>query len=634
MSRLEFEDLLAPLAISSPYTSHTTESIVFSVGEQYSNANTYLKSAVYRLNKSGRMKKLTSGEFTDTSPKPSPDGEVVGFLSNRFQSNAAGSDDRPITLCFIPAEGGEISRSRIPGSVESFLWLDNRLVLAIAKEQAERNSDSEGADTDEIIVERRTGFRRLWIIDSLTGTSKRVKNDLNIWEVDAVSTKATAIAVVSDLPFERSWYNSRLTRINLEDGSYQDLYRNPGRQVGSPRLSADGKHALFMQSLWSDRGVQSGDVCFLDIESGKLENITRDMELSVSWAEWVGQDAILVANQRSASLVLKLRLDNLQINEIWRNELTINPSRLPKFSLLNDSIVFSSQSAHMASDIWRLDLRTKDFTRLTHFGVDFHVPDVTQFAMNKYKWVGSAGVELEGFVRGGQNLGSRSLAPLIVQVHGGPTGSVRWQYMDGGEVFASKGYVVFYPNFTGSTGRGVRFAESNIGDMGGQDLQDIISGVQSLVERGGIDEKRIYLTGGSYGGYMTMWGVTQTNIFAGAVARFGISDWLSFHGCSSLSDWDAIHYNESPYSFHKFVDFSPIRHVQNVKTPLLLLHGERDPFVPVGQSLQFFRALNDLGKEVSLIVYPREGHGFTERAHVLDANRRTLSWFETHRKPE
>ena len=200
--------------------------------------------------------------------------------------------------------------------------------------------------------------------------------------------------------------------------------------------------------------------------------------------------------------------------------------------------------------------------------------------------------------------------------------------MDRYSYLLPEGYSIFMPNFRGSTGRGRKFAGLNFGDMGGMDLHDVLSGVQSLIKQGYTDKNKIAITGGSYGGFMTQWAITQTDIFRSAIALFGISDWISFHGTTNIPEWDEIQYDQKALEFDKFSKFSPLRHVKNIKTPLLIMHGESDPCVPVGQSYQFYRALRENGKDVRLLLFPREGHGFTEKEHILQSMKETRNFLE------
>ena len=169
--------------------------------------------------------------------------------------------------------------------------------------------------------------------------------------------------------------------------------------------------------------------------------------------------------------------------------------------------------------------------------------------------------------------------------------------------------------------------------MGGKDWEDIQRGIDHCIDREIANADKLGIMGHSYGGYMAAWAVSQTDRFRAAVMSAGICDWRSFHGRTRISEWDKIHYGDAdPWDPDGlFKTFSPITYVKDVKTPTLILHGEDDKDVPVEQGYEFYRALNDLGAEVELVVYPREGHGIrSERAHKLDYLQRIDDWFQTH----
>jgi len=260
--------------------------------------------------------------------------------------------------------------------------------------------------------------------------------------------------------------------------------------------------------------------------------------------------------------------------------------------------------------------------------------DTDLVKVNTIHWQGADGWEIQGFLL--HPLGSSAgPAPMVTEIHGGPTGMASYSYFSAKRYYgllAARGFAVFIPNYRGSTGWGLEFAESNIGDMGGKDWEDIQKGIDHCVSEGIADPERLGITGGSYGGFMSAWAVTQTDRFKAAVMAAGISDWRSFHGRSYLCDWDAIHYGGAdpwdPDGIYR--KFSPITHVKNVKAPTLIIHGEVDRDVPVEQAYLFYRALKDLGVETDLVIYPREPHGFGEKSHILDANRRTVNWFVEH----
>jgi dipeptidyl aminopeptidase/acylaminoacyl peptidase len=196
------------------------------------------------------------------------------------------------------------------------------------------------------------------------------------------------------------------------------------------------------------------------------------------------------------------------------------------------------------------------------------------------------------------------------------------------QVLAAAGYAVLRPNIRGSMSRGVAFADAVMGDVGGKDFQDILRGVDDLVGRGLVDGSRVGIMGWSYGGYMTAWAVTQTTRFKAALMGAGISDWHNFHAQGSLQDSDLKQLGVDPLEHpEKYRERSPITFAGRVRTPTLILHGEKDEPVPVAQAYAFYRALRERDVPVELVVYPREGHGLAERDHVRDMYERMLRWF-------
>ncbi len=251
-------------------------------------------------------------------------------------------------------------------------------------------------------------------------------------------------------------------------------------------------------------------------------------------------------------------------------------------------------------------------------------------------WTAGDGATVQGIlVRALDDDGSDTRPrPTIVQIHGGPTGlwahdfpaarSTGWVYL-----LAARGYHVFLPNPRGSMGFGLAWAEANVGDMGGGDWADIMTGVDALIERGISDPQRLGMCGWSYGGYLSAWGVTQTTRFRAAVSGATITNWISFHGVSPINGFDLAFYPGPDAAFNwdgPYAQFSPMAHVKHTRTPTLFLHGEKDPVCPVGQAWEMWRALKELGIESQLVTYPREGHGIREREHARDVLTRAVDW--------
>jgi dipeptidyl aminopeptidase/acylaminoacyl peptidase len=246
-------------------------------------------------------------------------------------------------------------------------------------------------------------------------------------------------------------------------------------------------------------------------------------------------------------------------------------------------------------------------------------------------WSASDGTEIEGLlIRPADHAGRR--LPLVVRVHGGPTDAYQWEFPSAGTLWpAEAGYALLLPNPRGSAGRGQAFARANLGDMGGADLGDILAGVDAMAAAGAVDGDRVGIIGGSYGGFMAAWAVTQTDRFRASIAIAAVTNWLSFHHTTNIGRFDELFLDADPYAadsdyFHR----SPVVHAHRVRTPTLVMHGELDLCVPVSQGQELYQALADAGVPTELVLYPREGHGWRERAHQLDGFARARDWFERH----
>jgi dipeptidyl aminopeptidase/acylaminoacyl peptidase len=230
--------------------------------------------------------------------------------------------------------------------------------------------------------------------------------------------------------------------------------------------------------------------------------------------------------------------------------------------------------------------------------------------------------------------------PMVVQVHGGPASAVTPRYVPGDEADTStaiallaRGYYIFLPNPRGSFGQGETFTQANRRDFGGGDWRDILKGVDAVLASAPVDGARLGLMGHSYGGYMTMWGVTHSTRFKGAIAGAGIADWISYYGQNGIDQWMIPFFGASAYDDPAiYRKLSPIETIKQARTPTLIYVGERDVECPPAQSIQFWHGLHAMGVPASLMIYEGEGHAFRQSAHRKDLVRRSVAWFEQYLK--
>ena len=602
------DDFLNVKRASDVEISKDGSKVAFMVSGTFKNFKEEFVSEIMTQSiKDGKERTFSRQGWMNFSPKFSPSGNKLAYLSKKEE------EYRLLIYDFLKESDQEIV---VEGEANDLQWADDKSLIVQIKDKDSLKEEKRNGN-DAYFFEEEPRFDSLWMYESESGF-RRITSGRQIWEFNV--NKYLVAAITSSFPFEWSWYEAEVSLIDLKDGIVKKIYSKKERQVAKPRLSPDNKKVTFLESLWSDRGVNSGDILSIDINSRKPKNLTEGGKESYSEVQWISVNEFYTLSDCEGTFSLSLFLDGKR-KVLWSKYGSVHKPWSPSFSVSKDKAVLSFESSRQPDEVILIDLKTKKEKILT--SINKGLENCISYNSEKVEWKSKDGLEISGIFRT-----ARKNAPLMVIVHGGPTGSSKDSFIDLATLFISKGYSVFLPNYRGSTGRGRKFAELNLGDMGGKDLDDILSGIDYLIRTRGIDRKKIFIIGGSYGGFMSAWAITQTNFFKGAVSLFGISDWISFHGVSNLPTWDRIHYNEDPYKFDRFIKFSPLRYVDNVKTPVLLAHGIEDPYVPVGQYYQFYRALKEKGKDVRLLLFPREGHGFKERKHQEQFYSEVFKWLE------
>jgi dipeptidyl aminopeptidase/acylaminoacyl peptidase len=287
-------------------------------------------------------------------------------------------------------------------------------------------------------------------------------------------------------------------------------------------------------------------------------------------------------------------------------------------------------SSDAPADVYVSDLTFASPKRLTD--INPQLRDIALGETEVITWKSTDGTPVEGILLKPVGYQAGRRYPLLVEAHGGPTGATnagfKANWGSPGQVWAGQGWAVLYPNPRGSSNYGEKFTRANIMDWGGGDYRDIMTGVDDVIKRGIADSARMAFEGWSYGGYMTAWVVSQTSRFKAARMGAGLADLQSMYGTTDIPGYIGTFFSGIPTQ--KTLDFyrarSAITFVDNVTTPLLIQQGGSDQRVPIGQSMEFYRALKDRGKTVQLVFYPREGHGLSEYYHQLDKMQREQAW--------
>ena len=583
------------------------------------------ESSIWTADLEGNCVQATRGGGVDASPRWSPAG-TLAFASDR------GHPGRMTLHLLGPGSGEARAHGQIEGSVEDMQWApDGKSLLVLAADlgadragiQAATRIEEQGADENDPKVTRPfRAWRRLYLVDGESGETRAVSPErVNVFEFDWDGERA--VAICSDEPTESAWYNAYLAALDLEARVAETLYR-PEWQIEAPCLSGDSGTVCFAEGFCSDRGVLAGDVKALDLSSGAVRDVETGCD--VSTFQRAGEREFWFAARRGLSTVFgKFSVDGV-VEELWSGEATIGARFQARVSAGGGLVAAVLDAPGAPADV--AVFRDADWRRLTNLNPDAPDPD-TVGEWERWTWTAADGLEIEGML-----LRPRETAepyPLVVSVHGGPTGCWSWSYLPYGAIGAllgQEGYAVFLPNPRGSTGRGQEFARANLGDMGGGDLQDILAGVDSLVDAGIADGERVGVIGGSYGGFMSAWAITQTDRFACSIPMAAVTDWRSFHLTTNIGRFDELFLDADPFEVGGEYDArSPVVQAKHCKTPALLIHGREDLCVPVSQAQEMYQALVEAGCETELVLYPREGHGMLERDHLVDVWTRVRDWF-------
>ncbi len=478
--------------------------------------------------------------------------------------------------------------------------------------------------------------QRIAVIDLATKTLTQVTPpEVYVYEYDWMPNSKSWAAIAAHGSGDNNWWIARLYSVDAENGNMREIYK-PKWQITEPHVSPDGKSIAFIEGLMSDAGVTGGDVYVVSTTGGGARNLTAGMKASPSSLAWTGSDRIgIVANVDGNSGYASITTAGYGDSSTWNGwtgrELiaTTTDASGPSASFSRDGSVSAvvRQAASTAPEVWTGPMG--EWKQITHVNSDVKA---TWGESRNVHWV-SGDISVEGWLMLPKDYDPAKKYPLIVSVHGGPSSACmsKWQAGNMGSMAAASllGWFVLCPNPRGSYGQGEAFTQANIKDFGDGDYRDIMAGVDAMIKQYPIDASWVGIRGHSYGGYMTMWMETQTARFAAAVAGAGLSDWQSYYGLNDIDEWMIPFFGASVYDDPAVYEKSdPIRFVKNVKTPTLILVGDRDGEVPMEQSIEWYHALETMEVPTEMVVYPDEGHVFYKPADARDYSQRMLQWFE------
>jgi dipeptidyl aminopeptidase/acylaminoacyl peptidase len=563
----------------------------------------------------GGVRQFTFSAKSESSPRWSPGGKQLAFLSDRGEQQQ---------IYLMRADVGEgIALTKGKRAVKSFEWSpDGKQIAFLAPDAKTDAEEKREKDKDDAHVADKEDKRaRLWLADVATGEARALTP--STWDVSEVAWAPTGdhlIIKATDRP-QSDENTERIFNVQASDGATK-LLLAPRGPFNEQRLSASGTTLSFVGSR--EDGPEPHDLHLLPLNARAARNLTgASLDRPVEDYHWQKDGSIvLVAANGFGSLFVKYAGDGT------KQDLAASPVPTGSVALgSGGEIAYVSQNATHPQELWLWDQKTAP-QQISHLNDSW-----TQFTLSVpeyYKYKSFDDVEIEAALLRPQGADPKAKLPLIALIHGGPTGRWSDSIETWGQLLATHGYAVFYPNIRGSVGYGQKFVESNRGDWGGGDFKDVMAGVKDLVDRGIADPNRLGIGGWSYGGYMAEWAITQTNDFKVAVSGAGMANLISEFGMEDHPAGDEWFYGVPWEKPEGFLNSSPFLHLKNAKTPTLVLQGDADTIDPLGQSQELYRGLKRYGVEAELVVYPREPHGFHEEKHMLDRLNRILAWYDKY----
>lgn len=579
---------------------------------------------------------LTRGEKSATAPAFSPDGRWIAFLSPRSGPRA--------NLWRIRVDGGEAEQlTEERGGISSFEWAPDgnslAFVMADPKTDAEEKADRERRDA--FVVGENHKRSRLYVVPCTTDASGKravrrlTGGDMHVggllggrnfnWSPDS----RTIVFAHQPTPLVDDWRKTDISLVDAATGKVSTVAATEAAET-QPFFSPDGSLIAYSASEVPARWAFAARVQLVRPSGETVRALAETYDLRPSIAGWSadGKNVLVSEAYRTGNRLYAIPADGRPASELSPADMLVLH---PALNSTRTHVGFVSEAPDRPQEVF-VSTTTKFAPRKVSRAQE--LPQIPLGKTEIVTWKSTDGREIEGLLTYPVNFQTGTRAPLVVIVHGGPTGVftrtcivARGPYPIA--AFASRGYAVLRCNVRGSSGYGREFRFANYQDWGGGDYRDIMSGVDALIERGVADPERLGVMGWSYGGYMTSWIITQTKRFKAASVGAGVTNLMSFTGTADIADFipdylGGEYWNE----FDRWRDHSAMFQIRGADTPTLIQHGDKDVRVPISQGYELYNALKRQGTTVKMVVYPRQGHSLQEPKLQLDAAQRNIEWFD------
>lgn len=604
---------------------------------------------------SAEPKPLVAG-IPARSPRWSPDGKWLGFISNSAPpaenppseqpqpkpATPPAAESSPKAQVWVVARDGS-GRKRItemPNGVTRFSWSPDGTQLAVVSKDGQPGKKANDVRhyTSMVYKSDQAGWfdavnrNHIWIVEVRDGRSKQLTSGTDHddsdpeWSPDGKFIAYTDEEAGDEL--REAFGSGDVIIIPLSGGEPKTICASHA-YVGNARWSPDGSRLAYTAAPTPD---DQPLLWVSNLSGPQSSQLASDADVFPAEVDWNEAGLWFTAGERGSTPIYRVDAATHRYTKILGGDRTLR-----NFSVSDhgNKIVYLSDDATHPAEVFIADADGSHERQLSFQNREL-LSQLELSPAERVGWKGADGLQIEGFLRRPVGFNASKKYPMILNIHGGPNGmwGFHWGFDD--QLYTSNGYAVLMPNPRGSSGYGMKFQRAVANEWGGKAYQDIIDGVKATVASNSwVDGNKLGVYGHSYGGFMTDWIVTQTDMFKAAVASAGISNLLSVEGTRDGAFGHSRDFGGDPYTaFENYWKYSAVHYASKVKTPILFLHGEADNRVPPSQAEEYFRAIKHFGGTTELVLFPRENHGSTpaEPKHLLLMFRYRLAWFDRYVK--
>jgi dipeptidyl aminopeptidase/acylaminoacyl peptidase len=626
---LSFMDIINLKRVSGLRLSPGGEQILFAISEADWKKNKTV-AHLWRINVDATgLVQMTNGADGESGGVWSPDGRFIAFITKRGEESA----DPQIFL--LNTAGGEaVQLTDHKGGVSSFLWSpDAKRIYFLSPEPLSKEEEKKKKDKDDAyLFEKDYKNVHLWVFELEAEQEKRLtEGDFSILDISLSRDESRIVYSAAPTPLYDDSDQAEIWIMDLASAKAKKLTENRTGERGA-ELSPDNSQVLFVADMNEKFETYFQSTLFLvPAEGGSPKLLLPDFTPEIQSATWSadGRTIIFSANMGVHSEIFRLDLAGLKVRQLTDGRHAVYGfDYLPEI----DTIAYLESTPDNPGTFWITGM--KDFAPRLVYDPS---PELKDYRLAEYeviRWTSTDGQTVEGILIYPTDYQKGKRYPLLVETHGGPMSSDMLTFDGYAHARAGRGYAIFCPNYRGSTGYGNAVLRDMVGHYFLHSDDDVLTGVDYLVERGIADPEKLGAMGWSAGGHMTNWLITRTGRFKAASSGAGASNWISMYAQSDVRIYRTPWFGTDPWhadsNLKAYREHSPISYVSKAKTPTLLMFGQNDNRVPLPQGIEMYHGLKANGVPVELVIFPREGHGPRELRHMLFKMNKEFQWFEKH----